>query len=66
MPRESYRLLIVLVTLLCLGCSGKSVDPPDPGPPEPPFTKATAAEKSLLGSSTSFGLNLFREIAEDS
>ncbi len=65
MPRETYRLLIVLVALLCLGCSEKSVDPPDPGPPEPPFAKATAAERSLLNSSTSFGLNLFREIADD-
>ena len=65
MPKETYRLLIALVALLCLGCSDKSVDPPDPDPPEPPFAKASAAEKSLLNSSTSFGLNLFREIVDD-
>ena len=58
MKRVVFIAITVCVAALMLQCSNKSQDPEDP------VRELTSAEKELVGSSNTFGFNLFKEIVE--
>ena len=61
----SILVLLLAAGFLCLQCS-QSTEPEPPAPvPDNPTVNLTAAEKSLVHSSSRFGLKLFREVVSE-